>query len=98
LQRMSLIEASKNRWGGANTQVYARGMLVAFLCDLALLETSKGKISTDDLVRDFPEPRFNALDAPIADVDPWISAEMLHLLPTFPAGRAFQEVRSSVLK
>lgn len=51
-QRISLIEASKNRWNGLNTQVYARGMLVAFLCDLALLENSKGKSSTDDLVRD----------------------------------------------
>ncbi len=51
-QRMSLIVASKNRWSGANTQVYARGMLVAFLCDLALMEASKGKISTDDLVRE----------------------------------------------
>lgn len=51
-QRVSLTDASKNRWRGANTQVYARGMLVAFLCDLALLEKSKGKLSTDDLVRD----------------------------------------------
>ena len=51
-QRVSLIEASKNRWNGSNTQVYARGMLVAFLCDLALLENSKGKSSTDDLVRE----------------------------------------------
>ena len=51
-QRISLIDASKNRWNGSNTQVYARGMLVAFLCDLALLENSKGKSSTDDLVRE----------------------------------------------
>ncbi len=51
-QRMSLIEASKNRWSGANIQVYVRGMLVAFLCDLALMEASKGKTSTDDLVRE----------------------------------------------
>lgn len=51
-QRLSLIDAAKNRWSGANTQVYARGLLVAFLCDLALLEKSKRKRSTDDLVRD----------------------------------------------
>jgi predicted metalloprotease with PDZ domain len=51
-KRMSLIEASKNRFGGNNTQVYARGMLVGFLCDLAMLEWSKGKRSTDDLVRE----------------------------------------------
>ena len=51
-QQLSLIEASKKRWNGdSNTRVYARGMLVAFLCDLALLEKSKGKRSTDDLLR-----------------------------------------------
>lgn len=49
---ISLIEASKNRWVGFNMQVYARGMLVAFLCDLAFLEASKGRRSTDDLVRE----------------------------------------------
>jgi len=48
--KLNLIEASKQRWNGANTQVYARGMLVAFLCDLALLEHSKGKTSVTDLV------------------------------------------------
>lgn len=52
-QRMSLIVASGNRWKGANTQIYARGMLVAFLCDLALLDASKGKFSTNDLLRRF---------------------------------------------
>ncbi len=48
---LSLIEASKNRFHGANTLVYARGMLVAFLCDLALLQKSKGKISLDKILR-----------------------------------------------
>lgn len=50
-QRPSLIEASKSRWSGANTQVYARGMLVAFLCDLAIMQRGKGWTSVDDLVR-----------------------------------------------
>lgn len=50
-QRISLIEASKNRWNGANTQIYARGMLVAFLCDIAVLENSKGKNSLSDILR-----------------------------------------------
>ncbi len=51
-QKVSLIEASKNRWtGDNNTQIYARGMLVAFLCDLALLEKSKGKRSVTNLLR-----------------------------------------------
>ncbi|HEX8288756.1 MAG TPA: hypothetical protein VF556_12205 [Pyrinomonadaceae bacterium] len=50
-QKVSLIEASKNRWNGANTQVYARGMLVAFLCDAAILRESKGKSSLSDIFR-----------------------------------------------
>lgn len=50
--RTSMIESSRNRWNGANTDVYARGMLVAFLCDLAILEASKGKRSTSDLLRE----------------------------------------------
>lgn len=50
--RTSMIEASRNRWNGSNTDVYARGMLVAFLSDLAMLEASKGKRSTTDLLRE----------------------------------------------
>lgn len=41
IKRLSLIEASGARWSGANTQVYARGMLVAFLCDLTLLKKKR---------------------------------------------------------
>jgi predicted metalloprotease with PDZ domain len=51
-RRTSLIEASQSRWNGADTQVYARGMLVAFLTDLALLDKSKGKDSLTDLLRE----------------------------------------------
>jgi hypothetical protein len=55
-QKLSLIEVSKNRWtGDNNTRVYARGMLVAFLCDLALLEKSKGKRSVESLLRQLYE-------------------------------------------
>lgn len=51
-QKLSLLDASRNRWvGDNNTLIYARGMLVAFLCDLALLEKSKGKRSVTDLLR-----------------------------------------------
>jgi len=50
--RTSLIQLSSNRFSGANTQVYARGMLVAFLCDLALLEQSRGKRSIEDVLRE----------------------------------------------
>lgn len=51
IRKTSLIEASKNRWNNANSQVYARGMIIAFLCDVALLENSKGKRSITDLFR-----------------------------------------------
>jgi predicted metalloprotease with PDZ domain len=50
-QRGSLIEASSNRWAGANTQIYARGMIVAFLCDITMLQNSKGKASVSDVLR-----------------------------------------------
>ncbi len=50
-RKVSLIEASKNRWSGANAQIYARGMLVAFLCDIAVLRASKGKRSVSEIVR-----------------------------------------------
>lgn len=52
LDRGSLIAASERRWNGANTTVYARGMLVAFLCDLTMLERSKGKRAVTDLIRE----------------------------------------------
>ncbi len=54
-QKRSLVEASKNRWNGANTQVYVRGMLVAFLTDLSMLEASKGKRGAGDLLRELYE-------------------------------------------
>jgi predicted metalloprotease with PDZ domain len=54
-QKISLIHASKNRWSGANPRVYARGMLIAFLCDVAMLDASKGKRSTGNLLRELYE-------------------------------------------
>jgi hypothetical protein len=59
-KRQSLIEATKNRWSGSNTQVYARGMLVAFLCDLAMLDASKGKRSVPVVIREVFENHRNA--------------------------------------
>ena len=44
-QKISLIEASKNRWNDANPNIYARGMLVAFLCDVVLLRESKSEVA-----------------------------------------------------
>lgn len=48
----SLIEASEQRFNGGETELYARGMIAAFLCDLAILEASKGKNSIEDVFRD----------------------------------------------
>jgi predicted metalloprotease with PDZ domain len=42
-QPISLIEASKNRWLGENSSVYAKGLAIAFLFDVALLKHSGGK-------------------------------------------------------
>ncbi|MGB7070263.1 MAG: hypothetical protein WBD22_12280 [Pyrinomonadaceae bacterium] len=47
-----LVEASNNRWVGANTQLYARGMLVAFLCDIHLLKSSDGTRSVAEIFRE----------------------------------------------
>lgn len=49
-QRSSLVQASATRFAGSNTQVYARGMLVAFLCDLVLLSSKRG--SVENLLRE----------------------------------------------
>lgn len=57
---MSLIEASRNRFGGANSTVYARGMVVAFLCDLALLDKSKGKRSVENILREIFKKHHNS--------------------------------------
>ncbi len=57
---ISLIDASKNRFSGANSTVYARGMVVAFLCDLALLERSKGKRSVENILSDLYQKHHNS--------------------------------------
>ncbi len=51
-RKFSLIESSKNRWSGENNQVYARGMLAAFLTDVALLRESRGKRSIATIFRE----------------------------------------------
>jgi predicted metalloprotease with PDZ domain len=49
---LSLIEASKRRWDGNFDFVNSRGMIVAFLCDLALLRESKGRRSLTEIFRE----------------------------------------------
>jgi predicted metalloprotease with PDZ domain len=40
---LTLIDASNNRWRGSTSLLYNKGFMVAFLCDLAMLKSSKGK-------------------------------------------------------
>ena len=75
---ISLLEASKNRWSGADTQVYARGMLVAFLCDLSLLQGSKGKVSVDDILRTL----YNLHRPPNSPID--ANTAILRILSSYP--------------
>lgn len=59
--RLSLIDASGKRWSGADTYIYARGMVTAFLFDIQLLNASKGKRSVETLIRDlYAKHRFPA--------------------------------------
>ena len=53
--RRSLIEASALRFAGSNSMVYARGMLVAFLSDVAILKATKGRSSVESLLREIVE-------------------------------------------
>jgi predicted metalloprotease with PDZ domain len=70
--RLSLLDASVKRWNGADTYVYARGMLTAFLCDVLLLHNSRGKRSLNDILREFyakhrfPNPRMDGNTAALS--------------------------------
>lgn len=50
-QTNSLIEASNKRWQGNGNFIYAKGLVVAFLCDVALIQANKGKRSLKDVFR-----------------------------------------------
>jgi len=47
-----LIQLAKQRYKGSEREMYAKGLAFAFLCDLALNISSKGKRNTDTLVRE----------------------------------------------
>lgn len=49
--RRSLVEMSAARFAGGETQLYARGMVAAFLIDVTLLEQSGGRRSVASLLR-----------------------------------------------
>lgn len=48
----SLVEASEKRWTTSGSQVYVKGMLVAFLYDLLVRKESGGKTTLADRYRD----------------------------------------------
>ena len=49
---LSLIDESERRWASSGTQVYVKGMLVAFLYDLMIRKESGGKTTLADRYRD----------------------------------------------
>jgi len=51
-QSVSLIEASNKRWINSNELIYAKGIVVAFLCDATLLRESRGKRDLDSIFRE----------------------------------------------
>lgn len=52
-QELSLLEASARRWTGQDVLVYNKGMVAAFLYDLALRQRTKNRSSLDDVYRTF---------------------------------------------
>ncbi len=48
----SLLDISKMRWNGEVSSVYAKGMLVAFLCDTAIMRESKGRRDLENIFRE----------------------------------------------
>ena len=57
--QIGLIQLSKSRFSGSESHLYSKGLVFAFLCDLALNVASKGKKSTDTLVREIFERNQN---------------------------------------
>jgi len=49
--RLSVTEASKQRWTTSSSLVYDKGMLLAFIYDLTLRNRSNNQVSLDDLYR-----------------------------------------------
>ncbi len=47
--KTSILEISKNRWNETSSSVYARGMLIGFLTDLAMLKKSRNKRDISEL-------------------------------------------------
>jgi hypothetical protein len=56
----SLIDLSANRTSGGDTDLYARGMLAAFLTDIRLLQLSRGRRDVGSILRTIYERYHNA--------------------------------------
>ena len=73
----SLIDASERRWTSGNSAVYDKGMLVAFLYDLAIRRDSGGKLTLGSLYRQL----FASEPQPVNGND-----VIIRLLSSTPAG------------
>lgn len=73
-RKLSLMQTSRNRWNDDPTSVYAKGLLVAFLCDVAILQKTKGKRSLETVFRKAFR-RFSSIERKIV-----ANAEVLKLL------------------
>jgi len=54
-ERKSLIDLGKERFEGMGVRFYSRAMLVAFLCDIEMLNASRGKQGAETLLRELFE-------------------------------------------
>lgn len=61
--RRPLIDANNRAIGVADTQVYARGMLIAFLLDVTMLRDSKGRANVSDISRQIFQRYGKEIDA-----------------------------------
>lgn len=52
VNKVSLVEASKRRWANPGNFIYAKGMIAAFLCDLAFLRVGKGRHEMQNIFRE----------------------------------------------
>jgi predicted metalloprotease with PDZ domain len=78
---LSLIEESERRWASANSTVYVKGMLVAFLCDLMIRKESGGQRTLADSYRELFSGRLtDGADG---------NEAIINVLGSTPAFRAF---------
>jgi Predicted protease with the C-terminal PDZ domain len=60
--RRPLIDGDGRASGSADTPTYARGMLIAFMLDVAMLRESKGKVNVSDISRQIVQ-KYGSADA-----------------------------------